>query len=166
MLKEDNSVHGSDEEVDEEAEAGSDEELSDDGDRQLYEEIGSVDEESTKTDDEYDDLAMQDVQENGYWLGSDDRGANHKIFPVPEDQSAHKEGDKYRQNLDLFHRTRSESFSEPLCPYSSLFIEKNELPIPCSGNMKFRKRRSLSIPALGRHGSLVGGPILSGAPQC
>lgn len=32
-------MHGSDEEVDEEAEAGSDEELSDDGDRQLYEEV-------------------------------------------------------------------------------------------------------------------------------
>ncbi|XP_009367031.2 P-loop NTPase domain-containing protein LPA1 homolog 2-like isoform X2 [Pyrus x bretschneideri] len=92
-LKEDNSVHGSDEEVEEEADVGSDEELSDDGDKRLYEEIGSVDEESTKTDEEYDDLAMQDMQGNGYWMENDDRGANHKISPVSEDQSADKEGD-------------------------------------------------------------------------
>lgn len=32
-------MHGSDEEVDEEADAGSDEELSDDGDKQDYEEV-------------------------------------------------------------------------------------------------------------------------------
>lgn len=31
---------------------------------------GSVDEELTKSDEEFDDLAMRDVQENGYW--SDD----------------------------------------------------------------------------------------------
>ena len=39
QLKEDNSVHGSDEEVDESADAGSDEELSDDGDKQVDEEV-------------------------------------------------------------------------------------------------------------------------------
>ncbi|BFG34479.1 hypothetical protein CerSpe_207530 [Prunus speciosa] len=165
-LKEENSVHGSDEEVDEEADAGSDEELSDDGDKQDYEEIGSVDEESTKSDEEYDDLAMQDEQGNGYWSGEEKRGDNPKIFPVSDDQSADKEGDKYRQNLDLFLRTRHQSFSEPLCSYSSLFLEKNEMTMPCSGNVKIRKRRSLSIPALGRHGSIIRGPILSGAPQC
>ncbi|KAM5584215.1 hypothetical protein ABKV19_003859 [Rosa sericea] len=163
--KEDNSVHGSDEEVDESADVGSDEELSDDDDKQVEEEIGSVDEESTKSDEEYEDLAMQDVQGNGYW--SDDATERKlKIFPVAEDPSANKDVDKYRQNLDLFLRTRSESFSEPLCSYTSLFMEKNEMTIPCSGNVKIRKRRSLSIPALGRHGSETRGPILSGAPQC
>lgn len=128
--------------------------------------IGSVDEESTKSDEEYDDLAMQDVQGNGYWSGEEKRGDNPKIFPISDDQSADKEGDKYRQNLDLFLRTRHQSFSEPLCSYSSLFLEKNEMTMPCSGNVKIRKRRSLSIPALGRRGSIIRGPILSGAPQC
>lgn len=39
QLKEDNSVHGSDEEVDESADVGSDEELSDDSDKQVDEEV-------------------------------------------------------------------------------------------------------------------------------
>lgn len=39
QLKEDNSVHGSDEEVDESADVGSDEELSDDDDKQVDEEV-------------------------------------------------------------------------------------------------------------------------------
>ena len=33
---------------------------------------GSVDEESTKSYEEYDDLAMQDIQENGYWSNDDE----------------------------------------------------------------------------------------------
>lgn len=128
--------------------------------------IGSVDEESTKSDEEYEDLAMQDVQGNGYWSVDDAMEGKHNIFPVSEDPSANKDLDKYRQNLDLFLRTRSESFSEPLCSYTSFITEKNEMRMPCSGNVKIRKRRSLSIPALGRHGSEIRGPILSGAPQC
>lgn len=121
--------------------------------------IGSVDEESTKSDEEYDDLAMQDVQDNGYW--SDDEEAEDKLVPVSSEESMGMQADKYRQNLELFLRTKSEPLSEP-CSYS-LLMGKNERRMP-SGNVKMRKR-SLSIPAFRKHGSFMNGPILSGAPH-
>lgn len=125
--------------------------------------IGSVDEESTKSDEEYDDLAMQDVQENGYW-SDDDEESKDKLLPISGHQSSPLKGDKYRQNLDRFLRIRHEPPAEPLCSYSSLHVEKGERRKLNSGNVKMRKR-SLSIPAIGKHGSVVGDPILSGAPQ-
>ncbi|KAG6678605.1 hypothetical protein I3843_14G087700 [Carya illinoinensis] len=148
-LKEELSVHGSDEEVDDPAEAGSDDDLSDDDHNDVLEEIGSVDEESTKSDEEYEDLAMQDMQENGLWSDNAEE-AKDKLAPVSKDQ-----------NLELYYRTKSEPLSE-LCSYS-LLVDKNEMRMP-SGNLKMRTR-SLSIPALVKHGSFMGGPILSGAPQ-
>ncbi|KAK8590813.1 hypothetical protein V6N13_030889 [Hibiscus sabdariffa] len=63
-LKEEHSVHGSDEEVDDPHDVDSDEDFTDDGDKQYQEEVGSVDEGSIKSDEEYDDLAMQDVVVN------------------------------------------------------------------------------------------------------
>ncbi|XP_024984424.1 P-loop NTPase domain-containing protein LPA1 homolog 2-like isoform X4 [Cynara cardunculus var. scolymus] len=64
-LKEELSVSGSDGEVDDARELDSDEDLSDNAKEHMHEEMeGSVDEESTKSDEEYDDLAMQDIQEN------------------------------------------------------------------------------------------------------
>ena len=39
---------------------------------------GSVDEESTKSDEEYDDLAMQNIQENGYFT-DDEFDSNHRL---------------------------------------------------------------------------------------
>ena len=39
---------------------------------------GSVDEESTKSDEEYDDLAMQDIQENGYFT-DDEFDSYHRL---------------------------------------------------------------------------------------
>ncbi|KAL5565755.1 hypothetical protein UlMin_028919 [Ulmus minor] len=167
-LKEENSVYGSDEEVDDPPEVGSDEDLSDDDDKQIGEEVGSVDEESTKSDEEYDDLAMQDVIENGYW--SEDEEAKDKVAPVAGDQASRKQRERYRRNnTDNFFRTNSEPLSEPLFSYSSLLMEKNETRmLPPSGNVKMR-RRSLSIPALGKHGSRIteanASGILSGAPQ-
>ncbi|KAI4322294.1 hypothetical protein L6164_022004 [Bauhinia variegata] len=152
-LKEEHSVHGSDEEIDDPPEAGSDED-SDYGHKQDHEEIGSVDEESTKSDEEYDDLAMQDLQENSYC--SDDEEFKSKLAAILDGQGSKMHGSKYRQNLDLFLRTRTEPLSEPLCSYSTLLTG--------GGNAKLRKR-SLSIPALGRHGSAINGPILSGAPH-
>ncbi|XP_022732006.1 P-loop NTPase domain-containing protein LPA1 homolog 1-like isoform X2 [Durio zibethinus] len=162
-LKEENSVHGSDEEVDDPPEVDSDEDLSDDGDKQVHEEVGSVDEGSTKSDEEYDDLAMQDVQENGYWSDDED-DPRDKVVTFSTDQATHTRGDKYNKNLDLFLRSRSEQFSEPLCSYSSLLTEKNERVLETLGSVKMRKR-SLSIPALGKHGSIISDPILSGAPH-
>ena len=96
---------------------------------------------------------MLDMQESGYC--SDD----FKQGGVDDDEYERQSvvvgvgGERYRQNLDLFlrSRTRNEGMSEPPCSYA--------------GNVKMRKR-SLSIPALGKHGSLInGGPILSGASQ-
>lgn len=125
--------------------------------------VGSVDEESTKSDEEYDDLAMLDMQENGYW-SDDDEEAKDKCVPMSEDQSGRKQGEKYRRNVNQFLRTKSDPLSEPLCSYSSLLKEKNETRMLSPASVKMRKR-SLSIPALGKHGSVVNGPILSGAPQ-
>nr|POF03748.1 p-loop ntpase domain-containing protein lpa1 like 1 [Quercus suber] len=148
-LKEELSVHGSDEEVDDPPEVGSDDDLSDDFDKDVDEEIGSVDEESTKSDEEYDDLAMQDMQENGYW-SDDDEEAKDMVMPGSRDR-----------NLDNFHRTKSETLSEP-CSYSSILLEKNERRKPGNGKMR---RRSLSIPAFRKHGAFMDGPILSAAPK-
>lgn len=107
--------------------------------------IGSVDEESTKSDEEYDDLAMQDMLENGYW-SEDEEEAKDKIEDVAGDQSSRKQ-QRDRRNMDHFLRTKSDPLSEPLCSYSSLLREKNESRMPSSGNVKTRKR-SHSIPAL------------------
>ncbi|XP_022752885.1 P-loop NTPase domain-containing protein LPA1 homolog 1-like isoform X2 [Durio zibethinus] len=161
--KEENSVYGSDEEVDDPPEVDSDEDFSDDGDKQVHEEVGSIDEGSTKSDEEYDDLAMQDVQENGYW-SDDDEGLDDKVLPFSGDQATCTRGDKYKKNLDFFLRSISEQFSEPLFSHSSVLTEKNERGLAPFGNVKMRKR-SLSIPALGKHGSVISDPILSGASQ-
>ncbi|CAK7332259.1 unnamed protein product [Dovyalis caffra] len=163
-LKEEHSVHGSDEEADDPHEVDSDEDLSDDDAKKHdHEEIGSVDEESTKSDEEYDDLAMQDVQENGYW-SDDDEESKDRLAPISGSHSSPKRGDKYRQNLERFLSTTGEQLAEPLCSYSSLLMEKGNRRMLNSGSLKIRKR-SLSIPAIRKHGSIVGDPILSGAPQ-
>ncbi|KAL9371893.1 hypothetical protein Peur_037033 [Populus x canadensis] len=163
-LKEELSVHGSDEEADDPPEVDSDEDPSDDdAEKHNHEEIGSVDEESSKSDEEYDDLAMQDVQENGYW-SDDDEESKDRLPPISWGHSSPKRGDKYRQNLERFLSTRSEQVAEPLRSYSSLLREKGERRMLSSGSLKIRKR-SLSIPANGKHESMVGDPILSGAPR-
>ncbi|XP_021660950.2 P-loop NTPase domain-containing protein LPA1 homolog 1 isoform X2 [Hevea brasiliensis] len=163
-LKEEHSVHGSDEEVDDPPEVDSDEDYSDDGDKHVHEEIGSVDEESTKSDEEYDDLAMQDVLQNGY-CSDDDEESKDKVLPITVNKANPLKGDKYMQNLDRFLRTRSEPLGEPLCSfYSSLLVEKGGRRLSNAGSVKTRKR-SLSIPAMGKHGSVASGPILSGTPQ-
>ncbi|XP_057473014.1 P-loop NTPase domain-containing protein LPA1 homolog 2 isoform X1 [Actinidia eriantha] len=162
-LKEEQSVHGSDEEVDDPPEVDSDEDLSDDGRKQLHEEMeGSVDEESTKSDEEYDDLAMQDIQENGCW--SDDDEFEDKVVPISGEEPTSNVPYKDKQDPDYFSRTKSEPLPELQCSYSSLLKEKNEKRISSSGSHRLR-RRSHSIPAFGKHGSVTKGPILSGAPQ-
>ncbi|RDX61800.1 P-loop NTPase domain-containing protein LPA1-like 1, partial [Mucuna pruriens] len=146
-LKEDFSVHGSDEEIDDQPDVGSDEDLSDYDDKHAHEEVGSVDEESTKSDEEYEDLAMQDVLENGYW--SDDDELNHKVGGGGGEVGVKMH--KYRRNQDHFLRSRSEpvpmglAVSEQPC---SLLVEKSER------KAKLRAR-SLSIPALGKHSSPI-----------
>ncbi|PSR89939.1 P-loop NTPase domain-containing protein [Actinidia chinensis var. chinensis] len=150
-LKEEHLVQGSDEEVDDHPEMDSDEDLSDDGRKQIHEEMeGSVDEESTKSDEEYDDLAMQDIQENGYWSNDDEEFKDKVVsisggVEVPGILRC-----KDTQKIDYI-RTKSEPLSEPPCSYSPLPREKNEKRLPSSGNIKMTRRRSHSIPALGKH---------------
>lgn len=132
---------------------------------------GSVDEDSTKSDEEYDDLAIRDGQENEYW--SHDEGENKKEVPVlgnDDDPSIIENcgdlsGKKYRENLNLFLTNSSDQLFEPLCTCSSMLLEKNQesMTLP-SSNVRLR-RRSLSIPATGKRRSLLNGPILSGTPQ-
>ncbi|XP_057781823.1 P-loop NTPase domain-containing protein LPA1 homolog 2-like [Salvia miltiorrhiza] len=104
-LMEELSVHGSDEEVDEPLEVDSDEDLSD-GEKQLQEELeGSVDEESTKSDEEYDDLAMQD---NGY-LSDDDEEL--KSNDVSKEQSNEID---VQQKMEVFERAKSEPLPDSM----------------------------------------------------
>ncbi|XP_026403187.1 P-loop NTPase domain-containing protein LPA1 homolog 1-like [Papaver somniferum] len=160
-LKEELSVSGSEEEADDPPEADSDEDLSDTDDKNHEDIEGSVDEESTKSDEEYEDLAMRDGQENGYW--SDDEGDLKKMVLI-----LGKGGDagngKYQENLDIFLKNRSGMLSEPSCACSAMLLETNQETMPLASTKVRLRRRSLSIPAMGKRGSLVNGPILSGAP--
>lgn len=75
---------------------------------------GSVDEHSTKSDEEYEDLAMRDVMENGDW--SDDDQAVGKTKNSPALESIHGSGaaeddgikSRYHHNLDLFLKMSKE----------------------------------------------------------
>ncbi|TYK21467.1 P-loop NTPase domain-containing protein LPA1-like protein 1-like [Cucumis melo var. makuwa] len=121
-LKEDNSVHGSDEEVDDPPESGSDEDFSDDGNKIFHEEIGSVDEESTKSDEEYDDLAMQDILDSGYQSDEDDK-VKTKVEHDFMDKFRLIKGLKYSQSLEPFQQNKKGTF-EPLHSYPSIHTEK------------------------------------------
>ncbi|XP_030448036.1 P-loop NTPase domain-containing protein LPA1 homolog 1-like isoform X1 [Syzygium oleosum] len=161
-LKEEHSVHGSDEEADDPP-VDSDEDLSDDANKHDHEEVGSVDEQSTKSDEEYDDLAMQDVLENGY-SSDDDEELREKLLPAPGALGTNMGEDKYRKNLDFFLKHSNEQKIEPLCSHASVLVEKNERRATAPGKARMRKR-SLSIPAFGKNdGSIINDAILSGAP--
>lgn len=104
---------------------------------------------------------MQDIQENGYWSDDDDEEMGENQVPNPGRRS----DDKYSQNLDGFLRNRDpQQLSEPLRSYSSVLTEKNNnrRMLPPSGKMR---KRSLSIPASRKQGSIIGDPILSRAPK-
>ncbi|KAI3826471.1 hypothetical protein L1987_00519 [Smallanthus sonchifolius] len=139
-LKEEMSVYGSDEEVDDKREVDSDEDLSDDAKEHMHEEMeGSVDEESTKSDEEYDDLAMQDIQENGYFT---DLELESNISGNQHDKITSTHTDKYKQNLARFLRTKSESVT------GSLTVNLKRL----SSSVSLRVRgRSYSISASGKN---------------
>ncbi|XP_041993920.1 P-loop NTPase domain-containing protein LPA1 homolog 1-like [Salvia splendens] len=125
-LMEELSVHGSDEEVDEPPEVDSDEDLSD-GEKQLHEELeGSVDEGSTKSDEEYDDLAMQ---ENGY-MSDDDEELNNKM----KSNDSSKEETRETQKMDVFERAKSEPLPDKLMRALPPFRERK------SGSVRLRKR--------------------------
>ncbi|MFS8011736.1 putative P-loop containing nucleoside triphosphate hydrolase [Helianthus anomalus] len=151
-LKEEQSVDGSDEEGDDNLEADSDEDLSDDGKEHMLEEMeGSVDEESTKSDEEYDDLAMQDVQENDYFT-EDEFVHKHNLITATQHDTVitNYHGDKYSQNLDRFLRAKSEPSWDSVQPNPSIMKEKR---VVLSGSLKVN-RRSHSISCFGRDVSL------------
>ncbi|CAI9776473.1 unnamed protein product [Fraxinus pennsylvanica] len=164
-LKDKNSVHGSDEDVDELPEIDSDEDLSD-GQKQNQEELeGSVDEESTQSDEEYDDLAMQDIPDGGY-VSDNEEDSNNKMESNNVVVSTRNiiNADKYQHNLDLFMRTKSEPSSEaPPGAFAYPLRERNESRMPQRhANGRLRKR-SQSIPPFGKHGSLVNVPVVKKA---
>ncbi|KAK1357430.1 P-loop NTPase domain-containing protein LPA1-like [Heracleum sosnowskyi] len=136
-LMEEQSVHGSDEEIDDPPDVDSDEDLTDDEHKENHDEIeGSVDEESTKSDEEYDDLALQDIDENTYWSGNDELHENTPALFVANQSGrglSNIRRDRYIKNLDTFLRTKSETLSAS--------ARKN---VPSIGNVK-TKRRTRSI---------------------
>lgn len=163
-LKEEQSVHGSDEEVDDSPVVDSDED--DDVQEQLHDEMeGSVDEESTKSDEEYDDLAMQDIQENGYCSDDEEDSSDRPVSgDQPTEAVNNTRGEKYRENLDRFLKTKLELMPESPCSYSCIRKEKNERRTMSSGSVRIR-RRSHSISSFGKDGSLLNCRSLSEVPQ-
>lgn len=129
---------------------------------------GSVDENSTMSDEEYDDLAMRDGLENGYW-SDDDEGPNNERKQADEkkitvDNLGTKE--KYQHNLDLFSKI-SEHVTEPPYSYSLLSEKISDMKIrkrSLSDSMRFQGR-TLSISAVGESASMYRGPVLPVAPQ-
>lgn len=114
---------------------------------------GSVDEESTKSDEEYDDLAIQDGVENGY-RSDDDKDIKVESLLTSGSLSAHVENNKkehkYSPTLDMFLRSRSEPLTEALGSCTSMMPEKTDNKIP-SNNIRMRKH-SPSIPGFGKRG--------------
>ncbi|KAF2600474.1 hypothetical protein F2Q68_00007741 [Brassica cretica] len=131
----------------------------DDDNKQDHEEVGSVDEESTKSDEEYDDLAMED---KSYWTDNEEESRDTVAVMSEKKHKPATKDEKYVQNLDLFLRTAAnKQLVGPPELYASLFMcETRRL----SGKEKMKKR-SLSISALGKHRSGLGDPIVLGAPR-
>ena len=89
--------------------------------RFLQIEAGSVDEHSTKSDEEYDDLAMQDVMENGNCSDDDEQAAGYgarRSPPMEESilgaDDAMVEG-RYHHNLDLFTMSKDVAATKMPC---------------------------------------------------
>ncbi|KAJ8432132.1 hypothetical protein Cgig2_014293 [Carnegiea gigantea] len=152
QLKEELSVSVSDEEGDDPPEADSDDDISD---QHTHEEIdgGSVDECSIKSDEEYDDLAMQDDQENGYAYDDDEEsGARPILSSSSLSEFLHsnsKRADIYPPTLDMFLRTQSDPFREQNGQLCSPLVEKGDKKMPRSVHLRTFKR-SLSIPVTRR----------------
>ncbi|KAG9146461.1 hypothetical protein Leryth_011756, partial [Lithospermum erythrorhizon] len=121
-LKEEESVHGSDEEADDSPEPESDEDLSDDGHKQHEEIEGSVDEDSTRSDEEYDE--MEEIQENGYMSDEEE------VKKLEDDSMvaySAQNGEIHDRNINPIVRAKSENqLAKPQHTYSSILREKLE----------------------------------------
>ncbi|KAG2654998.1 hypothetical protein PVAP13_1NG555800 [Panicum virgatum] len=115
-LMEEYSVYGSEEEEPDDPRDGeTDEDLTDEerGNHEI--DAGSVDEHSTKSDEEYEDLAMRDVMENGDWSDDEQAVSSTKNSLAPEGIIHGRETDEddgmegmYHHNLDLFLKMSKE----------------------------------------------------------
>ncbi|CAL9772577.1 unnamed protein product [Musa acuminata subsp. burmannicoides] len=157
--KDDISVPDSEEEAEEE----SNDDQSDVDKNDIAEELeGSVDEGSTKSDEEFEDLAMQDSQENGYWT-DDDEPTNIKKLTSEKKLTRDMSGkivrgdltEKKSQNLRSTHKIYTRA-SDPSC-YHSLLAEnlrslslKTKKHLPTNSLQSYR--RSRSIPASAESG--------------
>ncbi|XP_020407063.1 P-loop NTPase domain-containing protein LPA1-like isoform X1 [Zea mays] len=130
-LMEDYSVYVSEEEEEEEADdpcdAETDEDLSDE-ERDMHEiDAGSVDEHSTKSDEEYEDLAMRDVMESGDWSDDEQQGVSKTKNSPTLECSIHGSGaaeddginGRYHHNLDLFLKMSKEVVASNRMPCAS-----------------------------------------------
>ncbi|KAJ0967326.1 hypothetical protein J5N97_024243 [Dioscorea zingiberensis] len=103
-LKEESSVSGSEEEADDLPNVDSDEDVSDADKNNIHDEMeGSVDEESTKTDEEYEDLAIRDSFENGYWSDDDEEQNENKLAEKNNSALSGIVGNNDQHNQDLLH---------------------------------------------------------------
>ncbi|MQL87733.1 hypothetical protein Taro_020280 [Colocasia esculenta] len=175
-LKEEFSVSGSEEEAEDQHDMDSDEELSDVGNNGIDDIEGSVDEGSTKSDEEYDDLAMRDGLENGYWSDDDEEpGCSTQQTEGNESSTGANVGcaaadglkEKYQQNLELFLSSDGH-ISEPPCSYSSFLSERTARRADGKRRSRSESSQFYSRPSsartLGKQGSMRRGLILSGAP--
>ncbi|KAK3159481.1 hypothetical protein QOZ80_2AG0150640 [Eleusine coracana subsp. coracana] len=114
-LMEEYSVYGSEEEeADDPPDAETDEDLTDE-ERDIHEmDAGSVDELSTKSDEEYDDLAMRDVMENGDWSDDEQIVSSTKDSLALESTGGNgigeggAMGNRYHHSLELFLKMSKE----------------------------------------------------------
>ncbi|KAL9687335.1 hypothetical protein QQ045_031735 [Rhodiola kirilowii] len=160
-LMDEHSVFSSEEEVDDGApEVDSDDDLSDADNKKIHEEDeGSVDEE-TKSDEEYDDLAMQDVQENECPADIDEEGK--------EDNWECMADEKYKQNLERFIKSTKDlvpvPVAETLNNITDIHVSEKENIVASAGHVRMRKR-SQSIPAFPEHEYALSGLAPSGAHE-
>lgn len=75
-----------------------------------------MDEESTKSDEEYDDLAMED---KSYWTDNEEEESRDTISMVSENNykeaTRPNKDDKYIQNLDIFLKIPNQPLTEFGC---------------------------------------------------
>lgn len=109
---------------------------------------GSVDEGSTKSDEEYDDLAMQDGIENGYWSDDEESDGMPLLSKINTSSKEEKnQTEYYRQNLGRFlndNEQHLDHISDCLRFYS----------IAHERNHKFRRRPSTDMQLQDRAQSL------------
>ncbi|PKA45908.1 2-phosphoglycerate kinase [Apostasia shenzhenica] len=145
------SVFGSEDEANEPHVAESEDDQSDREDKIHDEMDGSVDEESTKSDEEYEDLAMQD----GYSSDNDEETADSKILTInngTQSSSTKEKGDgELIETLDLFPENGENLSKHRRCHSHSdrnnerIREEKIRKRAQCNASrLRFRSR---SIPA-------------------